>query len=95
MIVVAAIIKTVEGKGEAFEQEFRKLAPKVLNDPGTIAYVLNRSVDTPTKFLVYEKYEDRDTLRQHGSTPHFKEFSTAIASMLDGRPEVSLYEEIA
>ena len=95
MIVVAAIMKTAECKGEEFEQEFRKLAPKVLKDPGTISYVLNRSIDTPTKFLVYEKYEDRDALRQHGSTAHFKDFSRAIASMLDGRPEVSLYEEIA
>ncbi len=94
MVVIAAMIKTVEGKGDEFEGEFRKLAPKVLNDPGTIAYVLNRSINDPSKFFVYEKYEDREALQKHSSTPHFQEFSRAIASILDGRPEVGLYDEI-
>ena len=94
MIVVAAIIKTAEGKGDEFEQEFRKLAPKVLNDPGTITYVLHRSIDDPTKFFVYEKYESQEALRQHSSTPHFQEFSRAIAPMLSGRPEIGLYDEV-
>ena len=94
MIVVAAMLKTVDGKGDEFEQEFRKLVPKVLNDPGTIAYVVHRSVDDPTKFFVYEKYESREALKEHSSTTHFKEFSQAIASMLSGRPEVGLYQEV-
>jgi len=94
MIVVAAKIKTAEGKGDEFQKEFRKLAPKVLKDPGTIAYVLHRSVNDPNLFLVYEKYESQDVLKQHGQTPHFKEFSRAIGPMLNGRPEIDLYNEV-
>jgi len=94
MIVVAAKIKTAEGKGDEFEQEFRKLAPKVLNDPGTIAYVLHSSVKDPTLFLVYEKYESQEALKQHGETPHFKEFFKATGPMMGGRPEIELYNEI-
>jgi len=94
MIVIAAMINTVEGKGDEFEQEFRKLAPKVLNDPGVMAYALHRSVNDPTKFFVYEKYESQEALQQHGATPHFQEFSRAIASMLSGRPEIGLYNEV-
>lgn len=95
MIVVAAKLKAVEGKGEELEQEFRKLVPKVLKDPGTISYIIHRSVNTPNDFLVYEKYESMDALKLHGSTEHFKEFSKAIASLLDGRPEVGVYNELA
>ncbi len=95
MIVVAAMLKAVNGKGDELEREFQKLVPKVLSDPGTIAYAVHRSVDNSSNFFVYEKYESSEVLKQHTSTPHFQEFSRAIASMLDGRPEVGLYREIA
>jgi len=95
MIVVAAMLKVAEGKGDEVEREFQKLVPKVLNDPGAIAYAVHRSVDDPAKFFVYEKYEDEDALKVHSSTPHFQEFSRAIASMLAGRPEVGRYREVA
>jgi quinol monooxygenase YgiN len=94
MIVVAAVLKAAEGKGDTLEQEFRKLVPKVLKDPGTIGYAIHRAIDDPNKFLVYEKYESRDALKLHGSTPHFQEFSRAIGTLLAGRPEVTLYNEI-
>jgi quinol monooxygenase YgiN len=95
MIVVAAKLKAVEGKGDELEQEFRKLIPKVLKDPGAISYVVHRKVDALNEFLVYEKYDNREALKFHGSTEHFKEFSKAIASLLDGRPEVGIYNELA
>jgi quinol monooxygenase YgiN len=94
MIVVAAKLKAVEGKGDELEKEFRKLIPKVLRDPGAISYVVHRKVDAPNEFLVYEKYESMEALKLHGSTEHFKEFSKAIASLLDGRPEVGIYNEL-
>ena len=95
MIVVAATLKAVEGKADELEQEFRRLVPKVLKDPGAISYVVHRGVDDPTKFFVYEKYESRDAITHHTSTEHFKEFSKATASLLDGRPEVGFYSELA
>jgi len=95
MIVITAILKAAEGKGDELEQEFKNLVPKVLQDPGTIAYAVHRAMDDPSKFLVYEKYESVEALRAHGSTPHFREFSRATASMVDGRPEIGRYQEIA
>ena len=95
MLFVGAILKAVEGKGDELEQEFKKLVPKVLKDPGTITYVVHRSIDDPTKFLVYEKYESKDALKAHGATPHFQEFSKAIGPLLDGRPEIVRCSEIA
>lgn len=95
MIVVAAKLKAVEGKGDELEQAFRKLAPIVLKDPGTIGYAIHRGVNAPNDFFVYEKYESMDALKLHGSTEHFKEFSRATASMLDGRPEIGVYNELS
>jgi len=95
MIVITAILKAAEGKGDELEQEFKNLVPKVLQDPGTIAYAVHRAMDDPSKFLVYEKYENVEALRAHGSTPHFREFSRATASMIDGRAEIGRYQQIA
>jgi len=95
MIVITAILKAAEGKGDELEQEFKNLVPKVLQDPGTIAYAVHRAMDDPSKFLVYEKYESVEALRAHGSTPHFREFSRATASMIDGRAEIGRYQQIA
>ena len=94
MIVVAAKLKAVEGKGDELEQEFRKLVPKVLKDPGAISYVVHRKADAPNEFFVYEKYESGEAFKLHISTEHFKEFSKAIASLLDGSPEVGIYNEL-
>ncbi len=95
MIVVVATLKVVEGKGDEFEQEFRKLALKVRDEPGTIVYVLHRAIDDPTKFFVYEKYKDQEALGQHSSTAHFQEFFKAITPILSGGPEIGLYHEIS
>jgi len=90
MIVVAAKMKAVEGKGDELEKEFRKLVPKVLKDTGAISYVVHRKADAPNEFFVYEKYESGEALKFHGSTEHFKEFSRTIGPMLDGRPEIGI-----
>jgi quinol monooxygenase YgiN len=94
MIVVAAKMKAVEGKGDELAQEFQKLVPKVLKDPGAVTYTVHRKIDAPNEFFVYEKYVSGDALKYHGSTEHFKEFSRTIGPMLEGRPEVSLYNEL-
>ena len=95
MIVVAAMVKVMEGKGDEVEQAFQKLVPKVLNDPGTIAYAVHRSIDDPSKFFVYEKYEDREALKNHGSTPHFQEYREAMTPLREKPSEVERYQQIA
>jgi quinol monooxygenase YgiN len=94
MVVLAAIFKVVDGKGEEFEREFRKLAPMVRKDPGAITYVLNRHVEKPNQYFVYEKYDDEEALKYHGSTPHFQEFFKNIIPIMAGPIELNRYQEI-
>ncbi len=95
MVVISAILRTTEGKADEFIQEFKKLAPQVHKDPGAITYALHRSAKDPNKFFVYEKYQDRDAVTYHGSTPHFKAFNKAVAPMMAARAEIEFYEEVA
>jgi len=95
MLVVAAMLKVVDGKGDELEQEVNKLVPKVLEEPGVITYLVHRSIDNPSRFFVYEKYKSSEDFVCHCATPHFKKFSEAFELMKDGEPEIELYNEIA
>ena len=94
MIVVIAVLKAAEGKSDQIIEEFKKLVPKVHQEPGAIAYVIHRAVDDPTKLMVYEKYESREALQYHGQTDHFKEFNQTTRELFAGRAEITLYEEV-
>ena len=94
MLVIAAMLKVLDDKGDELEQEFGKLVPKVLEEPGVITYVVHRSIDDPSRFFVYEKYKSREDFDYHCTTPHFKEFFEAFESIKDGEPEIAAYKEI-
>jgi len=74
VIVVVAIVKLVDGKGDVYVQEYHRIAPKVRKDPGVITYVLNRHAKNPNQFLWYEKYENDEALKYHISTQGYKDF---------------------
>ena len=95
MIVLNAIVKVLDGKGNEAEQAFQKLVPKVLKDPGTITYAVHRSIDNPSKFFVYEKYENEEAIKYHGSTPHFQEYRQTMAPLREKPSEVERYRQIA
>ncbi len=95
MVVIAAMIKTVAGRGDELEREFRKLVPKVLQEPGVITYTVHRSLEDPSWFFVYEKYRTKADFELHCSTPHFKEFFQALEPIKDGEPQVGVFTELA
>ena len=93
-VVIAAVIRVNEGKADEFEKGFRQLQPKVLKDPGAIAYTLHRCVDDPCKFFFYEKYEDDAAVKFHTSTEHFKSFFQKMGPIMKGKPEITYYKEV-
>ncbi len=94
MIVLTAIVTAAEGKADALIAEIKKLAPKVLQDPGCHAYTAHQAADNPHKILFYEVYEDEAALRFHGQTDHFKAFGQATRGMYAGRPELSYWAKL-
>jgi quinol monooxygenase YgiN len=94
MVVIAAVIRVNEGKGAEFEKEFLLLQPKVLRDPGAIAYSMHRTADDPCKYFFYEKYADDAAAKYHTSTEHFKAFFQKMGPIMKGKPEISYYQEV-
>ena len=94
MLIGTAILRAIEGKEDELEKEFCKLIPSVRKEQGTLTYVVHRALDDPQKFFVYEKYQDKEALTYHASTPHLKEFFNTVSGMLEGRAEISFFREI-
>ncbi|MDH5372595.1 MAG: antibiotic biosynthesis monooxygenase [Acidimicrobiia bacterium] len=94
MVGLIARMLVKEGKmGEAIEA-FEELMAAVAGEDGTLAYSLNRESDSNT-LVMLERYRDKAALAVHSSTPHFKAFSAKAGGFLDGRPEITIMDEIA
>jgi quinol monooxygenase YgiN len=95
MKVLTAIMQAVPGTGDDVEREFKRLTPKVLKDPGAVIHIVNRAVDDPDKFLVYEQYENDDAFKYHVQTEHYQAFRQATKSMFIGKTAVTFYNKVA
>ena len=95
MLVVVAIMKAKVGREQELENALRGMIPKVETEEGTLVYTLHRAKKEQGKFLVYEKYRNKEALTQHSSTPYFTELFAKIGSMLDGAPAIDMYEDLS
>jgi quinol monooxygenase YgiN len=95
MITVIATLKVKAGQEETLVAGMKKMIEHVrAHEPGTKTYLLHRSAADSTKFLVYEVYADQAAFAAHGASEPMKEFFKLVGGILDGRPDIALYEEI-
>lgn len=70
--VVVARWRPRNGQTETIETILRELANKVRQEPGNLQFVVNKSLDDPNEFLLYEQYKDEQAFADHQQTSHFK-----------------------
>lgn len=95
MIVITAAFKAKAGQEKALEEILKSVIPDVQNEGGTVMYTLHRSAANHGAFLFYEKYKDQDALNFHSTTPYFKALGGKMKDLLDGKPQIVIYEDIA
>ena len=96
MVTVIAKLKLKAGSEAAFESAARELIAYVKeSEAGTLSYVLHRSTADPTEYVYYEVYSDPAALAAHGGSEPMAKFFGAIGGLMAGRPEITMYEEIA
>jgi quinol monooxygenase YgiN len=71
MYVVVARFTTDPGEADAVAELLASMIPHALDEPGCHAYIINRSIDDPAQFLLYEQYTDEDAFAAHRETEPF------------------------
>jgi quinol monooxygenase YgiN len=95
-ITVIAKLKVQPGKEAEFEAAARQMIATVKeSEPGTLSYMLHKNTKDATEFIYYEVYQDQAALDSHGKTDHMKAFGGKIGSLLAGRPEIAILQEVA
>ena len=92
MLTLTAILTVKAGQEAEFERLMHVAAPKVREEPGNHAYVLNRSTENPRVFMVYEEYEDAEALEAH--RVHLKEMGIDLRDLLEGPPVLTFYDKL-
>jgi len=95
MLVVIATMTAQAGKEQEMERALLDFIPKVEPESGTLVYALHRVRKDPRKFIIYEKYRDKESFQHHGATPYFAELFGIIGPLLDGNPAIEICEPLA
>lgn len=94
-MIVVAKMTALEGKEAEMEKALIDMVALVSKEPGTLVYTLHKDQTNPRAFLFYEKYKDVESLGFHSATPYFKELFKTLKPLLDGKPEIGMYTELA
>ena len=92
MLTLTAILTVKAGHEDEFERVMQVTVPKVREEPGNHAYVLNRSTENPRVYLVYEEYEDAEALESHRA--HLQEMGIDLRDLLDGPSVLTFYDKL-
>ena len=72
MYVVAARFVAKDGSGDEVASLLAEMTPFSKAEPGCRGYIVNRSVDEPNTFLIYERYVDAAGFEAHRVNPDFQ-----------------------
>lgn len=72
MYVIVARFTAQEGKADDVGAFLREMEPHANAEPGCAQYTVQRLIDDPRVFLLYEQYHDEDAFAAHTETLEFK-----------------------
>jgi quinol monooxygenase YgiN len=94
-MIITARLKAKQGKEKKMEALLTDMVKKVTTEPGALAYTIHRSTVDPSLFMIYEKYTDKAAFSFHKDSPHFAELGGSLGEILDGAPDLQVWEEVA
>src|SRR5688572_26985691 len=83
-------IAVKEGTAEKLEAAVKPAVAASIKDKGCLHYAVYREVGGPNRYLVYERWQDFDSLAAHLETPHIRELLDSVRDLLAAPPEVKV-----
>lgn len=92
MIVLTATYLAKPGEGAAIEAALREMIGRTRQEPGCLTYIVQRSIENPLKYLLYEQYKDQAAFDAHTNADYFQRYVLGeIVPRLESRVR-ELYE---
>jgi len=95
MYVVVARFVANEGSGDEVAALLTEMVPFSKSEPGCRAYIINRSVDDPNTFLLYERYADAAAFDAHRENPDFQRIIIGKVVPLLAKRKVEIFDVVA
>jgi len=67
------------------------MTKKSLEEDGCTAYTIYKSLANKNEFLIYENYQDEESVELHNSSDHFKNFLSSVMPFLVKEPVIELF----
>jgi quinol monooxygenase YgiN len=83
--------KLKEDATAKFEVAFTIAAKATRQKKGNRAYDLNRDTQTPTQYLLYERWQNLSSLEAHLKTPYITKLLAETGEMMADPPELSVF----
>ena len=79
MYITIVHIKVLSDHVDAFIRASTENHMESVKEPGNLRFDLLRSDDDPTRFVLYEAYENQSTAAAHKETPHYLKWRETVA----------------
>lgn len=77
-----------------FEEAFKKMVPFTHAEAGCQLYVLHKSIENPTLYVVIERWAGKKDLDDHLATPHVQQLFSIISELLSHPAQISTFIEL-
>lgn len=91
MILVTATARVRAGTRDDALSAAARMREATAAEPGCREYSFWMAADDPDSLLLFERWDDQESLDAHLAAPHVAEFGAAIAGFVDGPAEVTRY----
>lgn len=93
-ISIVARVKAKAGIEEEVFSRLKSLVEPTRKEDGCISYVLHRSLNDPTLFIFYEKWNSKEAIDRHMQAPHIAPVIASADQILAEPPEILFLEEV-
>ncbi len=81
MIVTTAVLHIKQDQIDAFKAACLANAAESIKEPGITQFDLLQQQDDPTRFVLFEVYDDEAAVQAHKTTPHYFTWRETVQDM--------------
>jgi len=91
-IIAKSIVK--KEMKEQFKEKAAELVDLSNKEEGCISYNLYENMENNNIMAFIEEWKDKEAIRLHNNTEHFKTIVPELAKFREGKPEINLYKTV-